>query len=184
MFPSFLVSRWWETSNPLYRRSIVDAAGPWSDLWLEEDWEYDCRVASLGARLVYLADFICEHRDHGGHRLSRGTAGDRRRNEQRARAHALVFQHAQRAGIPADSPEMEHFARALFLLSRQCGASGLATESKELFSLARLASTPRRARRADFRLYRAAAAMLGWVGAAQLSTLLDGLRPGRPTAQA
>ena len=52
MFPSFLVERWWDTPNPLYRSTICDQAGPWTDLRLEEDWEYDCRIASLGARLV------------------------------------------------------------------------------------------------------------------------------------
>src|SRR4051812_15834192 len=30
IFPSFLVARWWDTPTPLYRRSICDAAGPWT----------------------------------------------------------------------------------------------------------------------------------------------------------
>ncbi len=29
MFPSFLQSRWWDTSTPLYRRKVTDLAGPW-----------------------------------------------------------------------------------------------------------------------------------------------------------
>src|SRR5262249_36362734 len=40
MFPSFLNERWWDTPTPLYRKSVCEAAGPWSDLRLEEDWEY------------------------------------------------------------------------------------------------------------------------------------------------
>ena len=30
MFPSFLQSRWWDTSTPLYRREVTDLAGPWT----------------------------------------------------------------------------------------------------------------------------------------------------------
>ena len=31
MFPSFLRSRWWDTPTPLYRASVCEAAGPWSE---------------------------------------------------------------------------------------------------------------------------------------------------------
>ncbi len=103
-------------------------------------------------------------RDHDDHRLSRGSASDPARNRERARAHALIYGHAVRGGVERESPEMHHFARELFLLARQCGASGLKEESRLLFSLAREASTPERSRGADFRCYRLAAAALGWGG--------------------
>jgi glycosyltransferase involved in cell wall biosynthesis len=176
MFPSFLRERWWDTPNPLYRASLLDEAGPWSDLRLEEDWEYDCRVAALGVRLCFVREYVCEVRDHDDQRLSRGSAGDAARNRERARAHALIFEHARRAGIDPESPEMRHFARELFLLARQCGACGLGAESRLLFSLARQASTAQSARGADFRLYRTAAAVLGWEGAARAATLLERVR--------
>src|SRR5262249_38400237 len=51
MFPSFLQSRWWGTSAPLYRREVTDLAGPWTELRNEEDWEYDCRIARNGGQL-------------------------------------------------------------------------------------------------------------------------------------
>jgi glycosyltransferase involved in cell wall biosynthesis len=176
MFPSFLRERWWDTPNPLYRASLLDAAGPWSDLRLEEDWEYDCRVAALGVRLCFVPEYVCEVRDHDDHRLSRGSAADAARNRERARAHALIFEHARRAGIASHSDEMRHFARELFLLARQCGACGLAAESRLLFALAREASTAESARGADFRLYRFAAALLGWAGAGRVASLLERLR--------
>src|SRR5262249_59764809 len=66
MFPSFLTERWWDTPTPLYRRAVCDAAGPWTDLRLEEDWEYDCRVAALGTRLTHCREFLVAVRDHGG----------------------------------------------------------------------------------------------------------------------
>ena len=100
MFPSFLLARWWDTPNPLYRRSVCDAAGPWLATRLEEDWEYDCRIASLGARLAYVPDFVCEVRDHANQRLSRAPAFEPRRMKDRAAAHVRIYQHARRAGIP------------------------------------------------------------------------------------
>jgi glycosyltransferase involved in cell wall biosynthesis len=178
LFPSFLAERWWFTSTPLYRRSVTDAAGPWTDLWNEEDWEYDCRVAALGARLHWTGTFVSRHCLDGHERLS-GRGADRRVLASRARAHELILGHARRFGIGADAPEMQRFARELFLLSRQCGAAGLAREAARLFDLARDASGPRRGGALQFRTYRAGAALIGWSGMGRLSALLDRARAGR-----
>ena len=172
MFPSFLISRWWETANPLYRSSVCDKAGPWSDLSLEEDWEYDCRIAALGGKLIWCPKPVSEHRDHAGGRLCRGSALDAARMRQRARSHELIFGHAIRAGLE-DTPEMQHFARALFLLSRQCGAAGLAAESRRLFELARQASGHVRSQGLDFRIYNIAAGLLGWKNMGRISGWWD-----------
>jgi len=176
MFPTFLDDRWWDTPNPLYRRSVCDRAGPWSDLRLEEDWEYDCRIAALGTRLVHCREYLVEIRDHDGQRLCRGDATDPSRMRQRVRAHRLIYDHARRGGIGVENRHMERFARKLFLLARQCGAVGLAPESCELFTLARQASGPYRSRGLDFRLYRAATAGLGWCLAGRLACWADRLR--------
>ena len=176
MFPSFLQSRWWDTPTPLYRARLCDAAGPWTDLRLEEDWEYDCRIAALGTKLQFCEAFVAEVRDHDQGRLGRGVATDPQRLSTRARAHRLIFEHAMRAGIAADVPEMRHFARELFLLARQCGAAGLVTESRDLFHLAMRASGDARAGGIDFRLYRVAAAVLGWSLAGRLACAADRLR--------
>jgi hypothetical protein len=93
----------------------------------------------------------------------------------RARAHALILQHAQRAGIGTDTPEMKHYARELFLLARQCGDAGLPAESKMLFLLARDASGPAR-NHIQFRLYAAAARVLGWTLMGKISCMSDHLR--------
>lgn len=176
MFPSFLVERWWDTPNPLYRRALCDRAGPWTGLRLEEDWEYDCRVAALGTSLAWCERYVCEVRDHGGDRLGRGSALDAPRQAQRARSHALIYAHARRAGITSDTPEMRQFARSLFLLARQCGAAGLAKESRELFDLAREASGTARAHGLDFRAYRWLASVFGWAALGRASGFLDRLR--------
>lgn len=179
MFPAFLMSRWWDTPTPLYRASVCDEAGPWTDLKLEEDWEYDCRVASLGVRLHYCDEFVAEVRDHDDDRLCKGEARDARRMRERARSHRLILLHAQKAGIADESDEMQHFARELFLLSRQCGAAGLASESRELFELARDASGEARGKGWDFKLYRFLASIAGWTRLGKMACYSDSIRNER-----
>jgi glycosyltransferase involved in cell wall biosynthesis len=179
MFPTFLDERWWDTPTPLYRREVCDRAGPWSDLRLEEDWEYDCRIAALGTRLVHCREFLVEVRDHGDG-LCHGSAYDPERLRHRVRAHRLIYAHARRAGIAIDDHHMQRFARKLFLLARQCGAAGLAEQSRTCFGLAREASGPQRSRGFDFHLYRAAAAGFGWCFTGRLSCWADGLRSSPP----
>ena len=176
MFPAFLESRWWATSTPLYRRSLLDDAGPWTALQNEEDWEYDCRIASRSVRLFYLPQFVSEHRDHAGDRLSDNGSIDPTKLADRAKARLMIYQHACNAGIAASAPEMQHFARAAFLLARQCGAAGLPTEARDLFDLAREASIPSRAKGIDFRIYRAFATAFGWANAGRVGCYLDKFR--------
>ena len=64
-------------------------------------------------------------RDHRGQRLCRQGRNSAALLQHRARAHILIYQHARKAGIDETVPEMQHFARELFLLARQCGAAGL-----------------------------------------------------------
>ena len=176
MFPSFLVERWWGTSTPLYRRSVTDAVGPWTGLWNEEDWEYDCRVAALGLRLTYVPHFVSEQRGHGGDRLSRRGSRDPAKLRDRAAAHALIFGHARCAGITPDQEEMRHFTRELFLLARQCGAAGLPAEARRIHALAMEASDPGAGRSLDLRAYGAIAGVVGWDRLGRLACALDRAR--------
>jgi hypothetical protein len=171
IFPSFLVARWWETVSPLFRRSVTDAAGPWTELRLEEDWEYDARIGALGVQLVFVDAIVGEHRDHPEGRLSRGAGSDPSRLRDRARAHALIAAHARRAGVDPAAPEFQQFARELFHLARQCGAAGLVDESKQL-----IASSLQIANRRDVKSYAFAARVIGWRNAGRASALLDRLR--------
>jgi glycosyltransferase involved in cell wall biosynthesis len=176
MFPSFLQSRWWGTSTPLYRRKITDLAGPWTKLRNEEDWEYDCRIAVNAVRLCYVNAFVSEERATTGARLSAGGTSDPGKLRDRATAHELILQHALAAGITYDAVEMQHFARELFLLARQCGAAGLGREARILFVLARQASGTKRSRGIDFLLYGAGARLVGWRAMGSLSCGLGRLR--------
>jgi glycosyltransferase involved in cell wall biosynthesis len=176
MFPSLLQSRWWGTSTPLYRRSVTDLAGPWTKLRNEEDWEYDCRIASKGVRLCYVDVFVSEERVITGARSSAGGTSDPEKLRDRAIAHKLILEHALAAGISYDTFEMQHFARELFLLARQCGAAGLGDEARILFDLARKASGTERGRGIDFLLYGAGARLVGWRAVGTLTCSLDRLR--------
>jgi hypothetical protein len=176
MFPSFLQSRWWGTSTPLYRRDVTDLAGPWTELTHEEDWEYDCRIARHGGRLDYRDVFVSDERALLGCRLSSGGSTDPEKVRSRAQAHKLIFEHAIAAQISHDTSEMQHFARELFLLARQCGAAGLGGEAQMLFKLAQQAAGSARGRGIDFRLYGAGARLVGWRAMGSLTCGLDRFR--------
>ncbi|MBC7601887.1 MAG: hypothetical protein H7255_04400, partial [Ramlibacter sp.] len=176
LFPSFLVSRWWCTQTPLYRRTLTDRIGPWTTLWREEDWEYDSRAAALGARLCFCDEFVSVQRGHEADmHLSHQSATNPRKLADRARAQELILQHAQQAGITSGQPEMQHFARALFLLARQCGAAGLVEQSRRLHGLARHCGDPNGCG-LDLKLYRWGAFVLGWRAMGRLSHKRDSMR--------
>jgi glycosyltransferase involved in cell wall biosynthesis len=176
MFPSFLQSRWWGTSTPLYRSRITDAAGPWMALNVEEDWEYDCRIAAQMVKLHYLPVFVSEERQRtSAGQVIRGNYDKPTALRQRAKAHEQILQYARKANIPSSASEMQHFARQLFLLARQCGAVGLSDESKSLFALARDASGKVRGAGFDFRIYQLGGRLLGWKAMGKLSCAIDNL---------
>lgn len=177
MFPTFLAGRWWNTVTPLYRADLCERAGCWSDLRLEEDWEYDARVAALDPRLAFVPEALAVHRDLGGSRLSRGEALDPKRMADRAAAHLSIVESCERsASGRRATPERARMARELFLLARQSGAAGLPGQSAELFRAARRLSTSERAAGWDFRLYRLLAGCVGWRLAGRLSLRIGPLR--------
>jgi glycosyltransferase involved in cell wall biosynthesis len=167
MFPAMLRSRIWPTTSPLYRASLLEAAGPWLPLRMEEDWEYDARVAALGVRLCFVDEILSETRSH----FDAGLSGHHNPAtlRDRATAHASIYRSARRAGIANDAPEMQHFARELFLLARQCGAAGLTRESRTMLELAREAS----GRRVDLTLYALLARVVGWRTAGMAAGAVD-----------
>ncbi len=110
LFPSLLSFRPWQTPAPLYRRSVVEAVGPWTDLRQEEDVEYDARVAALRVALAYVPEVCADIRHPTSGRASGGSLADPQRMRSRQRAHVLVYRHARRAGLGPDEPHMQHYA--------------------------------------------------------------------------
>lgn len=179
LFPELLAGRIWPTMSPLWRRSLTDRIGPWTALCQEEDWEYDARAATLGAVPVWLPELLAVYRHHEFPRAAHVWKRVPERMRDRARAHTLIYSHALRAGIGPDEPCMQRFSRALFLLSRQCGAAGLSAESHSLFGLAREAAGPARGSGADFRGYEISARLFGWRTAGWIACQADRLRSGK-----
>jgi len=140
MFPLMIRERWWYTSTPLYRRQVLEQAGPWTSMNNEEDWEYDCRVAALGGVLAYVDEFVSLHRVHDNHLSHNGASSpDKLRN--RALSRAKIFQHAkgymQCETRPNDIEDEDWrvFSKYAFLLARQCALAGLSIEARAMTSV-------------------------------------------------
>ena len=179
LFPSLLMYRWWCTHTPLYRRSVSDAVGPWSDLRYSQDWEYDARVGALNTKLVYCDSIVGEQRAHQGARQT-GT-GLWLEPKDRLRFFSLLYRHAVRAGVSAEAAEMKHFSRWVFYHARDCAAAGDAEAAQGCFELS-LEASGRPGW--DLRLYGIASRALGWRSAGRISRWLvsaTGRRPGKFT---
>jgi GT2 family glycosyltransferase len=182
LFPALLVDRWWTTESPLYRRRLCDAIGPWSDLRWSQDWEYDARIGALGTRLAYCDELLAEHRHHHGVRQTSPadwTTPERLR--ERKRFMGMLFRHAQAAGVTPADPEMQHFSRWIFHLSRQCAAAGLGPEAAECLSWAVEAAGPGPSQ-VQLRLWRMAVAVLGPSTAGGLARQWERLSPAAGSA--
>jgi glycosyltransferase involved in cell wall biosynthesis len=133
MLPKFLDQRFWHTCTPLYRKSLCDKAGPWSDLAALEDMEYDMRIAKMNPRLYHCKEFLAEFRDHAEPRLS--TAGffiDPVSLRRLPRAYRLIYQHARDYGITYKDDAMRSFIGKIERLSHRCVEMGLSNEAEEL----------------------------------------------------
>ncbi len=138
MFPRLLRERWWSTSTPLYRRSIVDQAGPWSDSWNEEDWEYEARIASLGGLLCQVTEFVSITRTHDEHLSSSGGI-DPVKLRWRAQSRCRIYQSAKKFSdkFPEilTSEDWRFFSDYAFLLGRQCALQNLVSEARALVAI-------------------------------------------------
>lgn len=176
IFPEVLNGRLWPTLSPLYRRQVCEEIGPWAGLRLLEDWDYDCRAGLLGTKLHYCPKVIAIVRRHGEDHAGLAWKRDNGAMLDRVTAYENVFSYATKSGVEKNSPEMQHFARSLFLLARQCGAAGLVQQSCRLFELSRKASGKARSKGLDYRLYKTLASIIGWKTMGRLSSWLDQAR--------
>lgn len=180
LFPRLIAERWWTTSTPLYRQSLLEEIGPWNAWSNEEDWEYDGRCGATGTFLAWVQEPCSIRRINlGEDHLSYQGSVDPRKLADRARARQSLFRSALAAGVALDVPEMKHFSRSAFLLSRQCAEAGLEDEARDLHHLSCRACEAGRAP-ADLRLYGWIGPRLGWRRTARLSKGLRALRHRRP----
>jgi len=174
LFPWLLVDRWWNTDAPLWRRSVCDAIGPWSDLRYSQDWEYDARAGALGVRLVHCPEFVTDQRHHEENRQT--GSGRWLSPADRVRFFASLFTQAQIAGVGSDSAEMKHFARWVFAQARTCASLGDEDSAKEL---CRLALQAQGRDSLELWAYRGLSGMIGWQRTAQLAELVRSWRGNR-----
>jgi GT2 family glycosyltransferase len=181
LFPLLLADRWWNTDCPLFRRSVCDAIGPWSDLKWSQDWEYDGRIGALGTKLAYCADWVCDERHHGNLRQT-STANwmEPVRLRERLRFFQLMFEHAERAGVSDESPERIHFTRWVFATARNCAAAGLIPETRACLELANRSAGQNRHARRGLRSFRWLSSLVGWRAAGQIAVC--GQRWKRPSS--
>ncbi|MFN6337628.1 MAG: glycosyltransferase family 2 protein [Cyanobacteriota bacterium] len=173
LFPKLLNERWWTTSSPIYRRSLVEQIGPWMNLINEEDWEFDSRAGATQTHLTWVSLNVSIRRinlskDH----LSSGGSTNPKKLRDRIISKHRLYRCALATGIKNNSPEMKKFARECFLLARQCAIAGLAKESESIFSLAKQCTGFLRRLGPDYLIYQILGSILGWNQTGKLSTRL------------
>lgn len=162
LFPWLLADRWWNTDCPLFRRTVCDAVGPWTDLRWSQDWEYDGRVAALRTRLTHVKEFVCDERHHAKARQTSPadwTSPDR--IAARIRFLSLMLEHAERGGVSAHVAERQHFTRWIFSVARLCASAGLSAEIDECMRLAERSAGDCRDVRNGFDAFRS---LCRWIG--------------------
>ena len=186
LFPWLLADRWWNTDCPLFRRTICDEIGPWTDLRWSQDWEYDGRIAALGTRLAHVKEFVCDERHHSEPRQTSPadwTTPDRL--AARIKFLELMLGHAERGEVSAKSPERQHFTRWIFATARQCARAGLISEVDKCMQLAELSAGDCGEVRHGFGSFRSLCRWLGPRNTGRLLMLGERIkrRPGKHTLQ-
>lgn len=180
LFPRLLIERWWSTNTPLYRHSILRTIGPWKSLINEEDWEYDARLAGLKVNLAWVPQSVSIKRWFAiDQHLSSDGSRDPIKLRHRALARCSIYQSAVKAGISLESQEMNHFARSVFLIARQCCAANLREEASSLLDLARQAGTLDKRLLRDVRIFAILVSVVGARRAFGLSEKLYKIRRRR-----
>lgn len=175
MFPAMLGGRIWGTPAPLYRSKLLEQAGPWRDLKNQEDWEYDCRVASLGVELGYIPETLVTIRSHNEEHFGKVDKNDNRKLSDRIKAYQFIYNHAITANIDNEHPEFQKFNRSLFLICRQSASHGLIADAKVLIQMASTSTTSPK-RKFEYKLYKLLSTLFGWSRIGKLSAQLDRVR--------
>jgi hypothetical protein len=169
LFPALLSGKIWPTPAPLYRRQVVDQNGPFLDVSIHQDWEYECRAAARGVRLHHCRHYLADFR--GAHHLEgrkKGGASGRKLQEW-----ALVLEHvvrSARAGSVA-AGDLDALSRVAFRAARKCAAGGYEAEARR--SLAIALETGTAFRRVLMSGYSAVSDRVGWPVIGRWSEVVD-----------
>jgi len=177
LFPRLIMDRWWCTHTPLYRRSLCDKVGSWTNLRYSQDWEYDGRVGALRTKLVFCNTVVSNHTVHDGQRQT--GSGKWLVPKEQFRFFSLMLDYARQAGVSEDSPEMKHFSRWVFAEARKNAILGYEQEVDACLILAKDAAGFRRSRGMDFIGFEMLSKMLGRKFAGKTFEWIDKLYPFR-----
>ncbi len=175
MFPAMLGGRIWGTPVPLYRSSLLERAGPWLDLKNQEDWEYDCRIASFGVKLAYVNETLVTIRTHQESHYGLISSNQLNKLSDCSKAYKEIFSHAMNANIDLENPEFQKFNRSVFLLARQCADRGLSKEARLLMDIAKMSALTLK-RKFEYSLYTNLSSVFGWKTLGRLSAFFDRIR--------
>jgi len=175
LFPQLLNDRWWTTSSPLYRRSLIERMDSWSSLKNEEDWVFDARAGSLQAKVCWVEQEgsirrINISKDH----LSHGGYIDKEKLRDRIYAKALIYSCAKQYGLRSRDKEMKSFARECFFLARQTAISGMNEETESIFKIAKQSAGVLSAVKPSFIFFQLMGQLLGWNNSARILRRLKG----------
>jgi len=174
LFPWLLSDRWWNTDCPLFRRSVCDEIGPWSDLRWSQDWEYDARIAALGTKLVHVKDWVCDERHHStGRQTDTADWSQPDRILSRNRFQQMIFAHAERAGVNEFTPQRQHFTRWVFSTARIAAAMGMKKTALELLDLAERSAGNCQEVKKGMKFYRRLSGCVGWKTLGKVSRYLE-----------
>jgi glycosyltransferase involved in cell wall biosynthesis len=145
LFPAVLDGKIWPSPSPLFRRSLIEANGPFVSSAVHPEWEYECRLAAQGVRLHYCPIVLTDMR--GTHRMEGRTKGGVSVGQIKDYVHVLDrIAHHARAGTFSDR-ERDRFARLLFAAARKSAAAGFEGEARRCLVLSLEWARPWRRRR-------------------------------------
>jgi len=130
MFPTFLAKRFWCTSTPIYRRSLCDKTGPWTDLPQWEDIEYDVRLATFQPRLYHHKNFLTDMRCLPNSLSDVRILDDKFLLSEVTRGAALIFGHIKSSALDFQNPNVRSFIDDVRLLYSRCMELGLTNEAQ------------------------------------------------------
>jgi glycosyltransferase involved in cell wall biosynthesis len=136
LFPKLLNERWWTTSSPLYRKSLIKKIPSWLPLKNEEDWVFDAQAGALQTNVCWVEEEGSIRRMNIGEHLSKEGYVDKEKLEDRIIAKGIIYDCATRYGLTRKDKEMKSFARECFFLARLTAGMGMKEPAKDIFRIA------------------------------------------------
>lgn len=135
LFPALLVDRWWNTHTPLYRKSLCDKLGPWKDMRMSEDWEYDARAGEFNVQLSYIPEFVSEHRHHDSDERLTGKGFSKESISDITLCFSALLKSFNKTNLPFPKKEFKSYTNNCFLMARRACFLHQKQETKQLLKL-------------------------------------------------